>query len=339
MSARRSSPLVRLALALALGSAASACKTGGGTTTPPGGGSGGGPGDDQVTQPVGRRYPAPPPPTAPKAVSFPEVQSFRLPNDLTVYVIENHEVPIVTAQLVVRCGTMDDEFLAPFAARMLGEGTRSRSKAKLDEAIEFVGGSLVAFADTHVSTVLAQSLSNDLKLAMLLMADEVQNPIFPPAALDKIKQEAKAVLRNRRAQPDQLADTLLRSVIYPPEHPYGRPLPTEPPPSAAQSGGGSWLRPSLSGSAVNQTRLANSFMARAPHGFATVMMGAPYKPCSSTFHPALRSSACRPEASAVKFAMVPPVVNPKLISRGKANRSTSQVRITSSAAAAAGDNT
>lgn len=227
MSARRSSPLVRLALAFALGSAAGACKTGGGTTTPPGGGSGGGQGDDQVTQPVGRRYPAPPPPTAPKAVSFPEVQSFRLPSDLTVYVIENHEVPIVTAQLVVRCGTMDDEFLAPFAARMLGEGTRSRSKAKLDEAIEFVGGTLVAFADTHVSTVLAQSLSSDLKLAMLLMADEVQNPIFPPAALDKIKQEAKAVLRNRRAQPDQLADTLLRSLIYPPEHPYGRPLPTD----------------------------------------------------------------------------------------------------------------
>jgi zinc protease len=217
-----------LRLSLALGLLAGACKTTGGTTTPPGGGgSGEGPGDGEVTQPVGRRYPAPPPPTAPKAVNFPEVASFRLPNDLTVYVIENHEVPIVTAQLVVRCGTMDDEFLAEFAARMLGEGTRSRSKAKLDEAIEFVGGSLVAFADTHVSTVLAQSLSSDLKLAMLLMADEVQNPIFPPAALDKIKQEAKAVLRNRRAQPDELADTLLRSVIYPPEHPYGRPLPTE----------------------------------------------------------------------------------------------------------------
>lgn len=221
----RASAWARLCLGLAL---AGACQPASSTRPPGGGGgSGNGPGDTVVVTPTGRQYPPPPPPTAPKPVNFPEVASFRLPNDLAVYVIENHEVPIVTAQLVVRCGTMDDEFLAPFAARMLGEGTRSRSKAKLDEAIEFVGGTLVAFADTHVSTVFAQSLSSDLKLAMLLMADEVQNPIFPPAALGKIKQESKAALRSRRAQPDLLADALLRSLVYPAEHPYGRPLPTE----------------------------------------------------------------------------------------------------------------
>jgi predicted Zn-dependent peptidase len=59
------------------------------------------------------------------------------------------------------------------------------------------------------------------------MADQVQNPIFPPTSLDKLKQEQKAVLRNARAQPDVLADTLLRSLVYTPEHPYGRPLATE----------------------------------------------------------------------------------------------------------------
>lgn len=218
-----SSIMARLSLGLLL--AGGACKTENGGTQPPDE-RGSKPVVDQA-KPTGRVWPSPPPPTAPKPVNFPEVASFRLPNDLAVYIIENHEVPIVTAQLVVRCGTMDDELLAPLTARMLGEGTRSRSKAKLDEAIEFVGGTLTSFVDTHVSTVLAQSLSSDLKLAMLLMADEVQSPVFPPAALDKLKQERKAVLRNARAQPDQLADLLLHSVIYTPLHPYGRPLPTE----------------------------------------------------------------------------------------------------------------
>lgn len=227
-TSRSARVLARLGLGLLLtASVGGACKPSGGTLPPGGGGgSGNGPGDVPATPP-GRTWPAPPPPTAPKPIAFPEIASFRLPNDLAVYVIENHEVPIVTAQLVVRCGTMDDELLAPLTARMLGEGTRSRSKAKLDEAIEFVGGTLTAFTDTHSSTVLAQSLSSDLKLAMLLMADEVQNPVFPPASLDKLKQEQKAVLRNARAQPDVLADTLLHSIIYSPEHPYGRPLPTD----------------------------------------------------------------------------------------------------------------
>jgi zinc protease len=219
--------LRRLGLGLALtATVGGACKPTGDPTTPPGGGGSGG-GNGPVAAAPERKWPAPPPPTAPKPIELPAVGSFRLPNDLAVYVIENHEVPIVTAQLVVRCGTMDDELLAPLAARMLGEGTRSRSKAKLDDAIEFVGGTLTAYADTHVTTVLARSLTGDLKLAMTLMADEVQNPSFPPAALDKLKQEQKAVSRNARAQPDHLANVLLRSVIYSPEHPYGRPLVTD----------------------------------------------------------------------------------------------------------------
>ncbi|MCX4247642.1 M16 family metallopeptidase [Paraliomyxa miuraensis] len=198
-----------------------------GETVTPGPKPGPSPTPTETAPAQGRRWPAPPPPTAPKPVRFPDVASFQLPTGLTVYIIENHEVPIVSAQLVVRCGTMDDEFLAAFAARMLGQGTQSRTKAKLDEAIEFVGGSLGAFAGTHVSTVFAHSLASDLKLALLLMADEVQNPVFPPAALDKVKQEAKAELRNQMAQPGVLADTLFNQVVYPEGHPYGRPAPTE----------------------------------------------------------------------------------------------------------------
>lgn len=204
------------------------CETNGAGTVHPGGNGGSDPGpSDPEVAPRGRTWPAPPPPTAPKPVKFPEVADFRLANGLAVYVIENHEVPIVTAQVVVRAGTMDDELLANLTARMLGEGTRSRSKAKLDEAIESVGGTLRAYASTHVSTVFSHGLSTNLTLSMLLMADEVQNPEFPSAALDKLKQEAKAGLRNRLAQPNELANALFYSIVYPSEHPYGRALPTE----------------------------------------------------------------------------------------------------------------
>lgn len=221
----RSSAFLGLGLTIGL----AACNPRSGGTTPPGPN----PGTDPIknTGPSGtpstsRRYPAPPPPTAPKPVNFPDVQNFSLANGLSVYVIENHEVPIVSAQLVVRCGEMDDPNLASFTAQMLGEGTRSRSKAKLDEAIEFVGGRLGANAGAHVTTVSAQSLGSDLKLAMLLMADEVLNPLFPPQALDKLKRGAKANLRLRSSQPDDLADTLFGMATFPEGHPYGQPMPT-----------------------------------------------------------------------------------------------------------------
>lgn len=220
----RGAGLLGLGLVLAVG----ACKLGGSTNNPGGRRRGLDPTPvDPSAGPSGRTWPAPPPPTAPKPVNFPEVPSFQLSNGLSVYLIENHEVPLVSAELVIRCGTMDDRYLASFTASMLGEGTRSRTKAKLDEAIEFVGGSLGASAGLHVSTVNARSLKQDLKLAMLLMADEVQNPVFPPAALGKLKQNAKASLRISRSQADMLADTLFEDVIYPNGHPYGRPLATD----------------------------------------------------------------------------------------------------------------
>lgn len=173
-----------------------------------------------------REYPDPPAPGEPKPVNFPEIQSFKTKNGLKVYIVENHEVPVVSAQLVIKAGTMDDEFLGDFTASMLTEGTKRRTKAKIDEAIEQVGGSLSAGGGIHTSTVSARVLKKDLKLALDLMADEVQNPKFPEEALDKQKEQAKTGLEAAKAQPDALAGTLFGMVAYPEGHPYGRPFAT-----------------------------------------------------------------------------------------------------------------
>lgn len=173
-----------------------------------------------------RVYPEPPAPGDPKPVNFPAVTSFTTANDLPVYVVENHEVPIVSAQLVIKAGTMDDEFLADFTAQMLAEGTKRKSKAKLAEAIEFVGGSLGTGAGTHSTTMSGRVLKKDLKLLLDLMAEELTQPAFPKDALEKLKKQAKTGLEAAKAQPATLAATLFGMVTYPEGHPYGRPFAT-----------------------------------------------------------------------------------------------------------------
>jgi len=192
-----------------------------GTSTPPG-----------PTGPVAdagpkRTYQEPPAPTEPRPVQFPDLQKFTTKNGMDVYVVENHEVPLLTAQLVVRAGTMDDEQLAEMTASMLGEGTKTRKKAKIDEEIEFVGGSLGAGAGVHDTSVFSQVMKKDVKLALTLMADEVMNPAFPADALAKLKDQAKTALKAQKSDADGLADTLFGMVAYPEGHPYGRPMPTE----------------------------------------------------------------------------------------------------------------
>ncbi len=171
-------------------------------------------------------YPDPPAPGPRKPVNFPQAETFTLPNGLAVYVVRNAEVPTITTQLVMRCGSMDAEFVAPFTASMLGEGTASRSKAKIDEAIEFVGGRIAAGAGLHSTTVWSHVLAKDAKLAMVLMADEAMNPTFPATALQKLKDQTKGALGYNKSQPDLLASVLFDHVVYPEGHPYGRLFPT-----------------------------------------------------------------------------------------------------------------
>lgn len=182
--------------------------------------------DDDGGPATSRAYPSPPPPSAPKPVNFPNVKSFVASNGIRTFVVENHEVPIVSAELVIRAGTMDGNYQAALTAAMLGEGTNTRTKAKIDEAIEFVGGTLTAGAGVHSTYVHSRTLSKDLKLALVLMNDQVTNASFPPDALEKLKGSARAALNYNRSQPSFLADSLLRNVMYPSGHPYGQSLPS-----------------------------------------------------------------------------------------------------------------
>ena len=174
-----------------------------------------------------RVYQDPPPPTEPRQVQFPDLQKVITKNGLEVYVVENHEVPLITAQLVIKAGTMDDEQRAEMTAAILGEGTKTRTKAKIDEEIEFVGGSLGAGADVHDTSVYTQVLKRDIKLALTLMADEVMNPIFPEDALKKLKDKAKTALKAAKSNSDFLAEQLFDMAAYPAGHSYGRPIQTE----------------------------------------------------------------------------------------------------------------
>ncbi|MBC8071202.1 MAG: insulinase family protein [Deltaproteobacteria bacterium] len=185
------------------------------------------PNPDAVAAAPAKQYPEPPAPSAAKPVNFPEVVSFTLANGLEVYVVENHEVPVVSVQLGIRAGSMDSEHVAGFTAAMLREGTKSRSKAKIDDAIEFVGSGISAGAGVHTTSVSARVLASDTRLALTLIADEVMNPVFPEDSLAKLKAQAKTSLGFAKSQPSILASTLFDMVTYPEGHPYGRPFATD----------------------------------------------------------------------------------------------------------------
>ena len=84
------------------------------------------------------------------ALAAPEAQVLgtrqKLPNDLVWLFSPQTELPLVTLQLLIKAGTLEDppgkEGLANLTASLLRNGTKSRSSTKIAEELDFMGASL-----------------------------------------------------------------------------------------------------------------------------------------------------------------------------------------------------
>lgn len=154
-------------------------------------------------------------------VSLPKPVELKLPNGLTVLVLENHRLPTVEARLtMLGAGAVFEPAgmpgLASFTAQMLNQGTASRSSRQIAEEVEGMGASIAASAPFGSATtaVTASGLSETFPRLMALAADIVLHPAFPESELARLKQRQKAQIMQMRAQPQFLANETFHLAVY-----------------------------------------------------------------------------------------------------------------------------
>jgi zinc protease len=166
---------------------------------------------------------APEPGPLPK-VSFPPFEERRLSNGLSVYIVEDHEQPIVSIGLYIRAGAVHDPMhldgLAATAADLLTKGTKTRSATQIAEDIDFLGATLMAGASWDSLTVGLNVLSKFLDESLGILADVLQNSTFPAEELERVRMQRLAGLRQAKADAGFLADLVFTKLVFP-NHPYG----------------------------------------------------------------------------------------------------------------------
>ena len=166
----------------------------------------------------------PPPPSAPKTVSIPAVQERKLPNGLTVVVVERKSSPIVTAQLLVRAGASSENDgkagLANFTADLLTKGTKTRSATQIVDDMAFLGSELNTGAGWNSSTVSFTATPDNLPGALAVMADVVMNPTFKQDEIDLLKSQTLDELKYNLKQPSFIANYVASKYSFG-EHPAG----------------------------------------------------------------------------------------------------------------------
>ncbi len=176
--------------------------------------------------PIRAQFPTePPPPAELKPLAFPPFQEAALDNGLTIILVENHRLPIVSIRLAVRAGSRDDPAdragLADMVSDLLTKGTEGRSADQIAAEIEGVGASLSAGAGTDFLFLSTTVLTEHTQLAFDLMSDVVLNATFPEEEFSLAQTRMLSGLRVQQADPSAIADRYFFQELYG-EHPYAR---------------------------------------------------------------------------------------------------------------------
>src|SRR5215204_3002172 len=170
-----------------------------------------------------------PPPLPPRPILIPTPSETTLRNGLTLVVVEDSRLPLVSYRLAFPVGGAFDPpdlpGLTDLLAGLLPEGTQSKTSKELAEEVARMGASLSAGATSDYTLVGASALSNFNDSILGLMADVILEPSFPENEVELAKQNTKESLRQQRAQPSFLASEMLARVMFG-EHPYSVVAPT-----------------------------------------------------------------------------------------------------------------
>ncbi|HEY4691489.1 MAG TPA: pitrilysin family protein [Anaerolineae bacterium] len=145
-------------------------------------------------------------------------------NGMVVLVKENFSSPVVVIDGVLRFGHVDvkreQAGLAGFMASVMMRGTPRRTFQQIYEEIESVGAAADVGAGLNVSGFGSKSLAESLPAMIDILADVIQNPIFPPAEVEKERGEILTDLEERADDTRRMASLTMRELLYPATHPY-----------------------------------------------------------------------------------------------------------------------
>lgn len=167
---------------------------------------------------------APPPPAPPREAHLPQPVEKTLANGLRVIVIPKHDVPLVSASLLIKSGSEKDPAdlagLAQMTASLLTQGTKARSAEEIARGVEALGASLSAQAGWDNSSVDVSVMAPNFDKAMKYVGDVVRNPAFKADEIERLRQQTLDSVQVALRDPASLARFVAARAVFG-ELPYG----------------------------------------------------------------------------------------------------------------------
>ncbi|MCE9680111.1 insulinase family protein [Shewanella sp. AS1] len=156
---------------------------------------------------------------------MPAYETYQLDNGLTLYLMPQKEVPLITVNAVVRAGAVKDTSfgLASMTAQGLLLGAKGKSKSDIEQMVDFLGASIDANAGKEGSYVSADFMAKDMDTMLPLVRDLLVSPDFESGEFEKLRQREIAGLAQAKESPRNVISRYFDKQVFG-DHPYGNPV-------------------------------------------------------------------------------------------------------------------
>ena len=162
---------------------------------------------------------------AQQSLKLPEHQKTKLPNGLTIILMRQTEVPLVSFSISVRAGSVNDpigkEGLSSVTAALLRKGTKTRTSDQLSSELDFVGGSVYFGSGADFVRGSAEFLKKDITFGCDVISDVLLNPIFPQGEVEKLLAQRIDGSKQAKDQAARVIQNYFNAYLFGP-HPYAR---------------------------------------------------------------------------------------------------------------------
>lgn len=163
----------------------------------------------------------------PVEFSPPEPERVVLDNGMVVYLLEDHELPLITLTATIRAGSWLDPADKIGLAALTGSVMRTGgggglSPEQVDEELEQFAGEVSIGIGRQSGSASLDVLSKDFARGLQIFAGLIRRPAFDPARVELAKLQAIEGIRRRQDNPGSVVGREFVKMLYGADHPTAR---------------------------------------------------------------------------------------------------------------------